>query len=69
MSWIAIEDVVDSIDHLLRNESIHGPVNVCAPNPVTNEVFTETLGKVLPSSDSIQCAGFCCSLYLWRDGR
>jgi uncharacterized protein (TIGR01777 family) len=47
MSWIALEDVVAALKFLLADRSIHGPVNVVAPNPVTNSEFTKTLGRVL----------------------
>ena len=47
MSWIALDDLVGAILHLIQNPSIRGPVNITAPNPVTNLVFTKTLGKVL----------------------
>ena len=47
MSWIDMEDVLGSIYHILTNESIDGPVNIVAPNPVTNTEFTKTLGKVM----------------------
>lgn len=47
MSWIAIDDVVRIIDHILQTESLEGPLNVVSPNPVTNKTYTKTLGKVL----------------------
>jgi uncharacterized protein (TIGR01777 family) len=47
MSWIAIDDLVGAISHAINTESLHGPVNAVAPNPVTNREFTKTLGKVL----------------------
>jgi hypothetical protein len=31
----------------LVTDTLKGPVNVTAPNPVTNKEFTNTLGKVL----------------------
>ena len=31
----------------MTNDSIHGPVNLVSPTPVTNSVFTKTLGSVL----------------------
>ena len=46
-SWISIDDTVGAIHHALMTESIAGPVNVVAPNPVTNQEFTKTLGQVL----------------------
>jgi uncharacterized protein len=47
MSWIALDDVLGVVQHALRTESLSGPVNVVAPRPVTNKVFTTTLGRVL----------------------
>jgi hypothetical protein len=47
MSWIALDDVVGAINFALKNDSLQGPANFVAPNPVTNAEFTKTLGKVL----------------------
>lgn len=47
MSWIALDDVVSGLKLALENESMRGPVNFVAPNPVRNAEFTKTLGKVL----------------------
>ncbi len=47
MSWIALDDVVGAIKFALGNDSLRGPVNFVAPNPVTNAEFTKTLGKAL----------------------
>ena len=47
MSWVAMDDVTGAIYHTLVTDSLKGPVNVTAPNPVTNKEFTNTLGKVL----------------------
>ncbi len=47
MSWIALDDVVGAIEHALMNESVAGPVNVVAPQPVTNAEFTQALGHAL----------------------
>ncbi len=47
MSWIAIDDVVGAIHHAITCDTLNGPVNVVAPNPVTNRDFTKTLGHVL----------------------
>ena len=45
MSWIAIEDIVGALLHLLSADTVLGPVNLVAPNPVTNAAFAETLGR------------------------
>ena len=47
MSWIAVDDVVGTIRHVLSAESLQGPVNAVAPTPVTNAEFTRTLARVL----------------------
>jgi len=47
MSWISIDDVVGAIQHLLLVDTATGPVNLVAPNAVTNAEFTKTLGRVL----------------------
>ncbi len=47
MSWIAIDDILSSILHIIHSENISGPVNLVSPNPVTNNEFTKILGKVL----------------------
>ena len=47
MSWISIDDVVGAIQHALVASRLSGPVNATAPEPVTNRVFSRTLGRVL----------------------
>ena len=45
-SWITLDDEVRAIRHLLDNE-VSGPVNLTAPDPVTNADFSGSLGSVL----------------------
>lgn len=45
-SWISLPDEVGAITHLLTAD-VEGPVNLTAPNPVTNTEFTRVLAKVL----------------------
>lgn len=47
MSWIALDDVVGALHALLHHPDASGPVNLVAPEPVTNRDFTATLGRVL----------------------
>lgn len=47
VSWIALDDAVGAIHHLIVDETSAGPVNVVAPNPVTSREFTATLARVL----------------------
>ncbi len=46
-SWIALDDVLGGIYHVLGHEEIRGAVNFTAPEPVRNRQFADTLGKVL----------------------
>jgi len=46
-SWITLRDEVAAIRHLIDNESVSGPVNLTAPNPVTNAEFTDAVGRAL----------------------
>jgi len=46
-SWITLEDEVRALIHLAVASDLAGPVNLTAPNPVTNREFISTLGQVL----------------------
>lgn len=47
MSWVSMDDAVRVFDHIIQTPDIEGPVNLTAPEPVTNRKFSQTLGKVL----------------------
>jgi len=64
MSWIALEDVVGAISHVLSAGSLQGPVNVVSSMPVTNQGFTKTLGKVLSRPTLIPMPAFAARLVL-----
>ena len=46
-SWVDIDDLVGAIQHVIKNETVQGPINMAAPNPVRNAEFTKTLASVL----------------------
>ncbi|MBB3675720.1 TIGR01777 family oxidoreductase [Modestobacter versicolor] len=46
MPWISLRDEVDAIVFLLT-APVSGPVNLTAPEPVTNSVFTEALASAV----------------------
>ncbi|HSG91559.1 MAG TPA: TIGR01777 family oxidoreductase [Pseudomonadales bacterium] len=46
-SWVHIQDVVALLVRALRDPAIDGPLDVTAPNPVTNAAFTAALGQAL----------------------
>ena len=47
MPWIHIDDEIALIFHCIKRSDISGSINGTSPNPVTNEQFSKTLGKVL----------------------
>ena len=47
MSWIHINDWIAIAETMISDQSMQGAYNATAINPVTNQVFTKTLAKVL----------------------
>lgn len=47
MSWIHIEDMVNAILFIIENNNLNGAINMTAPNPVSNEIFSKALAKQL----------------------
>jgi uncharacterized protein (TIGR01777 family) len=45
--WVHLDDVVGAMVFALDNESVSGPLNLTAPEPVTNREFSRALGRVL----------------------
>lgn len=46
-SWISRDDALGAIHFLLYRDDLGGPVNLVAPNPVSNLEFARTLARVL----------------------
>lgn len=46
-SWISLTDEISAIDHLISSSELSGPVNLTAPQPVTQHEFAKTLARVL----------------------
>jgi uncharacterized protein (TIGR01777 family) len=47
MSWVSLADEITAIRTVIDEQQFSGPVNVVAPNPVTNDEFAHTLARVL----------------------
>ncbi|MEM7625418.1 MAG: TIGR01777 family oxidoreductase [Planctomycetota bacterium] len=58
MSWVSIEDHIRIMYRAMFDHTMHGPVNVVAPQPVTNAEFTKTLAKVLRRPAVLPAPGF-----------
>jgi uncharacterized protein (TIGR01777 family) len=68
-SWIALDDLLEAIQHAFADASVHGPVNVVSPNPVTNAEFTKTLGRVLNRPTILPVPRFAVDLLFGEMGR
>jgi NAD dependent epimerase/dehydratase family enzyme len=47
MSWIALDDHIAALRAAIDDDRLNGPVDLTAPNPVTNADFAHALGRVL----------------------
>ena len=47
MSWVSIFDLLAIVEFCITNEGVKGPINISAPNSITNREFTETLAKAV----------------------
>jgi uncharacterized protein len=45
--WVNLDDVVGATIFALEHDEASGPVNVTAPEPVTNKELSKALGRVL----------------------
>lgn len=66
MSWISMPDVVGAVNHILQTDSLRGPVNLTAPNPVDNRAFTKTLADVLSRPAVLPAPAFALRAALGR---
>jgi uncharacterized protein (TIGR01777 family) len=46
-SWIALQDVLSGIEHVLHDARASGPINFTSPRCITNREYTKALGKVV----------------------
>ena len=56
-SWVTLNDAVRAIVHTLTSD-ISGPVNIVAPNPVTNQELTSAIGQCLHRPSLFPTPGF-----------
>jgi uncharacterized protein (TIGR01777 family) len=67
-SWIAVDDAIKAILHVLATPSLAGPVNVTSPTPVTNREFAKTLGKVLGRPAVVSVPAFALRMAFGTEG-
>jgi uncharacterized protein (TIGR01777 family) len=66
MSWIALDDEVGAIAFLLTHD-VSGPVNLTAPDPVTNAQLAKALGAALHRPAAVPVPAFGPRLVLGRE--
>jgi len=62
--WIAIDDVVGAVGHILEHSDISGPVNLVAPETVTSRGFARALGTYLGRPAILPAPAFAIKLAL-----
>ncbi|HET8713163.1 MAG TPA: TIGR01777 family oxidoreductase [Gemmatimonadales bacterium] len=68
VSWIALEDAINAIVYLLGKTEVTGPVNITAPNPVTNREMATTLGRVLHRPSVVPVPSFALKMAFGAEG-
>ena len=64
VSWISLEDAVAALIYAVENDALRGPVNLTAPEQVTNAELTRTLGRVLRRPTLLPLPAFAAKLVL-----
>lgn len=63
-SWIALDDVLGAIHHILMTDRLSGPINVCSPAPLRNRDFARILAGVLRRPAFLPAPAFALRLVL-----
>jgi len=64
MAWIHVDDAVAIILKAIQTETLRGPVNLCAPEAVTNAEFTTQLAAALKRPAFFHAPAFALKLLL-----
>jgi uncharacterized protein (TIGR01777 family) len=63
-SWITRDDAVRALMFILQQDQLRGPVNLTAPQPVTNAEFTSTLARAVRRPAFFHAPAFALRLLL-----
>ncbi len=69
MSWISLADAVAGLRFALASATLAGPVNLVAPEPVTNSEFTAALGRAVRRPAFLPVPAAAISLLFGEMGR
>jgi uncharacterized protein (TIGR01777 family) len=64
MPWIHLEDAIGLIRHAMAHEAVRGPLNIVAPEPVTNAEFVRSIGEALGRPTALTAPAFALRLAL-----
>ncbi|MBM3820479.1 MAG: TIGR01777 family protein [Acidimicrobiia bacterium] len=64
MPWIHRDDWIAMVTWALTTAAVSGPLNLTAPNPVTNREFAQTLGRALRRPSFMPAPAFALRLVL-----
>lgn len=67
-SWVSVDDLTDVYFRALVDDSLSGPINATAPNPVSNRTMAKELGKVLHRPAAIPLPTFAPAVLLDDQG-
>lgn len=68
MSWVALDDLTDLYTRVLLDDTVSGPVNATAPEPVTNAEMSSTLADLLNRPNFLAIPAFGPKLLLGSEG-
>ncbi len=66
VSWVHIQDLKNIFRFVIENQFVNGPVNIVAPQVVTNTVLTKTLAKTLNRPAWLQVPAFILKIALGK---
>jgi uncharacterized protein len=69
MPWIHLDDEIGIIAEALENSSYSGPMNLAAPNPITNAELTAAVAGALKKPAILPVPSFALKLMMGDLGR
>jgi hypothetical protein len=57
-SWIHLDDEIAALLRCIDDESLRGPINLCAPEPVSNAEVSRAIGELLHRPALLKAPGF-----------
>lgn len=58
LSWIHLDDWARLVEWTIASDAVHGPINGCAPHPVTSREFARALGRAIHRPSAMPVPGF-----------